>query len=107
MHGLLQKILQKRGIKDIRDLTKEERDTFDRWQSILSEGEITVEKIKLFCQQQIKIIENQYTNPDNSEKKDNYLKACLAVYSALLGIIETPQQVERQALIKYLQQLIQ
>lgn len=105
MHPLIVKLLQKRKIKDIRELSEEERTTFDKWEQVLSEGEITIEKIKEFCQQQIKLIENQYTNPDNSNKKDNYLKACLSVYQALLRIIEGKRSV-RQALEKYLNQLI-
>ena len=106
MHGLLSKLLKKRGIKDIRDLSSEEQETFDKWERILSEGELTIEKFADFCRKQKGIIESQYINPDNSEKKDIYLKACLAVYSALLDIIKAPQ-AERQALEKYLNQLLQ
>ena len=106
MHGLLAKLLQKREIKDVRDLSVEEQETFDKWEKILGEGEITLQHIKDFCQDQIRIIQSQYTNPDNSEKKDIYLKACLGIYTALIGVIEKPK-MERSALIKYLEQLIQ
>lgn len=88
-------------------MDKDEKETFDRWDFILSsEGDFTVEKLEEFCGKQIEIIEEQFTNPDNSDKKDIYLKACLAVYSALRKMIHTPQ-AERQALEKYLLQLIQ
>ena len=87
-------------------MSEDEKQNFDRWDLILSgEGEMTIEKLEEFCDEQINTIEEQFTNPDNSDKKDTYLKACLVVYSALRKAIHAPQ-AERQALERYLQQLI-
>ena len=106
MHGLIAKLLQKKKINDIRELTPDEKETFDKWDRVLSEGEMTIEKILEFCKKQIKIIEGQYINPDNSEKKDIYLKASLSVYTNLTRAIKAPK-AEKEALEKYLNQLIQ
>jgi hypothetical protein len=106
MNALLEKLLKKRGIESVKDMRTDEQEVFDKWERILGEGEITVERLQDFCRQQIKIIEGQYSEPDNSDKKDAYFKACLNVYSTLLRAIESPK-AERQALEKYLQQLIQ
>ena len=101
MHSLLAKWLAKIGLKSVDELSSEEKQTYDNWNRILSEGEITVDKIKDFCHAQKKIIETQYSNPDNTDKKDNILKASLGIYNALLGLLEGPV-VEREALEKYL-----
>lgn len=105
MHILLSKWLEKIGVKNVNDLSSEEKLTYDNWNLILSEGEITLEKVILFCKGQKKLIESQYSNPDNTDKKDHILKASLGVYNALLGLLEGPK-VEREALEKYLTQLI-
>lgn len=105
MHNLLQLLLGKKGIKDVTELEPYEKDDFQRWNKILSEGEITVDKIKEFCQGQIKIIENKYLEPDNSEKKDCYLKACLGIYRSLINLIEAPS-IEKENLERYLRSLI-
>jgi hypothetical protein len=105
MNALIQKWLDKIGVKNVSDLSSDEKATYDNWSKILSEGEITVEKIKEFCKSQKKLIETQYTNPDNTDKKDNILKASLGIYNALIGLIEGPRS-EKESLEKYLEQLI-
>lgn len=105
MNTLLAKWLDKLKVKNVNDLSSEEKATFDKWESILSEGEMTVDKIKEFCKTQKAIIETQYSNPDNSSKKDSVLKASLGFYNALIGIIESPK-AEKEALEKHLIQLI-
>ena len=104
MHTLLLRLLQKRGItKD--DLDKEEKQTFDNWERILSEGEISVEKIGEFCKMQIRMIETQWKNLDNKDEKNKRLMMLHIVYSSLLQLIEAPQ-TERENLEKYLTDLL-
>ena len=104
MHLSLEKLLHRRGIKDIKELSQEEQGTFDRWNTILV-GEITVEKIREFCaQQRAKIIDEELGNFTNSERKDNFIKAIIHVYSKLIKLIDSPE-VERKSLEKYLEQL--
>ena len=105
MHSLLKSLLTKRGIKDLSELSTEEKETFENWDIALT-GTITVEKIKQFCEGQISRIQDQYANPDNTEKKDMYLKASLTIYSTLIKIINSPE-AERESLEKYLTKLLQ
>ena len=104
MHQLLDKILNRRGIKNISELSGEEKNTFDKWESVLT-GEITTEKIREFCiQQRAKMIDEELGNFNNSERKDNFIKAIIHVYSKLIKLIDSPE-VERKSLERYLDQL--
>ena len=105
MHTLLQQWLDKIGIKNVNDLKSHEKQTFDDWNLILTEGEMTVEKILQFCKSQKRLIEANYTNPDNTEKKDYILKASLGTYNALISLLESPK-AEREAVERDLIQKI-
>lgn len=105
MHPLLQNWLNKIKITDVNKLSTDEKATFDDWNRVLSEGEITVEKITQFCKAQKRIVETQYTNPDNSEKKDHILKASLGFYNSMLNLLESPK-AEKEAIEKDLIQKI-
>lgn len=106
MHRLLQKLLNKQGLSDTFQLKDEEKQDFDRWQAILSEGSVTLEKVKEFCLAQIFIIEEQFKNLDNSKDRNERLILTFNVYKAILNCIEAPN-AEKEALEKYLTNLIE
>ena len=61
MHLLLSNLLKKRGIKDVEELSKEEKEWFKEKERILSlKDEITGEDVKKFCLAQKNIIEDQF-----------------------------------------------
>lgn len=101
--SLLSKLLDKRGIQKVEDLSQEERVIYDRYKVILSGETVTVASLKEFCVSQIRLIEEKFGGPPSSS--DTYLKACLHVYLNLLKAIEAPE-AERESLEKYLNQLI-
>lgn len=104
--SILAKLLQKRGIKNTDELKPEERADFDRWNRILSsEGEMTVEKIKSFCEGQKKLIEGQWRNFDNAPMKNERYVIAHSLYSMLLEAIDAPQK-ERENLERHLNQLL-
>jgi hypothetical protein len=105
MHPLLAKWLQKLKVNNISELDVNEKQTYDNYNMILSGGEITVDKILELCKAQKKIIENNYSNPDNSVDKDKVLKAGLGIYNTLIRLIEAPQS-EKVALEQELNKLI-
>lgn len=105
MHSLLEKLLKKRNIDDSSKLSKEEAETFDRWNSILGQGGITVDKIQEFCKIQIDIIETQLDNIDNSLQKNERLVLLHSVYRNLFKVINSPA-TERDSLEKYLTNLL-
>jgi len=40
--NILSKLLKKRGIKDVTELTEDERVEFDNWQKVLNKEELTI-----------------------------------------------------------------
>jgi hypothetical protein len=101
--NILDKILQKREIANTSELAPAEKEDFDRWQRILSEGEMTVDKIKTFCQSQVNIIETKF-KIENCKNADKLILQH-NIYKTLLNIISNPQ-IERENLEKYLNSLL-
>lgn len=98
--------LEKLGIKDpAKELSPDEKVTLENWRRILTEGEITVDRIKEFCGYQIGVIEAQFRDPTKSDREKANLTLVHSVYSAILMIIVSPK-AEREALEKYLNTLI-
>ena len=102
--SIITDIFKKRGIEDINQLDKEERETFEKYEAILSKPDLTLEDLKRFLESQIGIIEGKWRDYDRQNKES--LIPYHTVYKALLNIINAPQ-VERQALEDYLRQLHQ
>ena len=100
--SILKDIFKKRGIKDITELDKEERETFEKYETILSKPDLTLEDVKHFVESQIGIIEAKWKNYDRQNKAD--LIPYHTVYRALLDVINS-NQVERVQLEKYLKNL--
>ncbi len=104
MHPLLSKYLIKLGLTKEK-LDEEEKKDFERWEKILGEGEISVEKIEQFCKAQISAIEAQWKDMDNGTLKNERLIIAHNIYSTIIRAINSPQ-VERKSLEEYLNNLI-
>ena len=102
---LIQKLLEKKGISKITELSPDERTEYDRWQAVIEGSEITVPKIKEFCESQIRLIESKYSSGEATDKQDVYLRASLHIYLNLVKLINSPE-IERNNLEKYLTTLI-
>lgn len=105
MHKLLNLLLEKRGVK-LEELSAQEKADFDRWNKTLIQEPITLGNLEEFIKEQLNKAQDQIAEPENTKEKDLYLKSCLNIYKALLGVIETPQ-VEKEQVEKYLKQLLQ
>lgn len=105
MHKLLAQLLEARKIKTVDELSEEEKTDFDRWNSILSDRDITVDSIKEFCSAQIKGIELQWKDLDNAAVKNERLAIMHTVYRSILELIDSPVE-ERKYVEKHLQELI-
>lgn len=99
---LVNKLLDKRGIKDIKTLSPEEQDTYDRWRLVLTGDSVTPETLKTFCKAQISIIESKC---DGTTPLTMLQQACIHVYTNILKAIEAPE-AERESLERYLTQLV-
>jgi len=104
MNVFLSKLLTKRKVKH-EELSPEEKQDFDRWEKILSSGEITVKKIEEFCRNQLVSIDSQMRSVDNSSQKNERLVCLHSVYSAIIGLLSGPE-TEKQTLERYLTDLL-
>jgi len=105
MHPLLEKLLKKRKIDNVTKLSSEEKETFEAWNKVLSEGEITVERISEFCQGQIDVIESKWKDLNIDNKKKAEWIPIHNVYSTILLAIKSPRSA-KEALEKQLINLI-
>ena len=111
MFPLLDNILKRRGIKNITELTSDEKVEFDKLQRMadrlhkLETEVITVEGIEKFCKQEKAIIEKEWhDNADVSNNKEIYLKVQHKIYDSLIKYIESPK-AERDNIVNYLENL--
>lgn len=105
MNKKLQELLDKRGVKDVTDLTPEEAQQFDSWNKTLSEGELTVPKIKEFCELQLHTIDTQMSKLDNSHQMNDRFILLHTVYTKFINLIESPEK-QKEETEKYLNQLL-
>jgi len=105
MHQLLTKLFEKRGIKDARELSEEERKDFDNWNAVLSKEELTLEDVKEFCQTQVEVIENKWKDLSVSNAQKAEWIPIHNVYSTILLAIKSPRSA-REALENQLNQLL-
>lgn len=107
MKPILDKLLEKRGIQDVTALSPDEKETFEKWDRTLSEGNLTVKKIEDFCKAQMSVIEARWRREvaDNSKEKNEKLMVMHTVYSTLAALIAAPQ-TEKENLEKYLKNLL-
>ena len=103
--SILDKFLKKKGIKDPSDLSEEEKATYEGWKKILSKEELTTGDIREFCQTQIDMIENKWTDLEKDNSKKAELIPYHTVYRLLLSVINSPK-VEREQLENQLEALL-
>ena len=103
--SILTKLLEKRKIKDVNELDKEERQQFDEWQKILSKDELTIDDVKKFCETQCEIIENKWKDYEIPQAKKAEWITAHVIYRTLSQIINSPK-VGRDQLEQYLNELI-
>jgi len=113
MHPLLSKLLHRRDIKDVTELSNaplpdgspSERQMFENYREILSKDELTIQDVRNFCAVQIEVIETKWKDLNlRQEQKAEWLPY-FTVYRSLLLALDSPKMV-RQNLEKYLTDLI-
>lgn len=101
MHGLLARLLQRKGINSLEELDKEEKITFDNYQKILSKKELTIEDLKLFLESQVGVIEGKWKDLNLEQSKKAEMIPYHTTYKTILQAIGSPQS-EREALEQFL-----
>jgi len=105
MDDKLQKLLKARGISDTKDLTPEEKKTFDKWNETLSKKDLKVSDIADFCKIQLEFIEVKLENLDNTDQTNNRLILVMGIYRKIHKYIDG-SKAERQSLQKHLEQIV-
>lgn len=103
MHTLLYNLLGKRNLQ-VKDLDPQEKQQFERWNSVLEE-EVTVEKVEEFCRIQIERIEAQWENLDSSKLKNERLIIMHTVYGKILRMLKA-KKAERRSVEEELVRLL-
>lgn len=106
MHPLIYKIFQKRGIDSVNDLSPEEQQTIEQWESVLSKENLSISDLKTFFLTQLEIIEGKWKNLDIENSKKAELIPYHTVYKTLISVIDSPK-IARESLEKQLNELIQ
>lgn len=105
MHNLLEKLLNKRGIKSHDELDKEEKQSFENWQLVLNKEELSTKDILVFCRSQISVIENKWKDLETPNAKKAELIPYHTVYKLIMLAIDSPKSA-RDAVEMHLNQLI-
>lgn len=100
---ILTKLFQRRGIKDVNELTPEERSTFENYRAILEKKEVTIEDVKYFLKAQVVLIEKKWADLSLKAEHKGELIPYHTAYKLLLEFIETSVEGRREALIKTLE----
>lgn len=97
MHELLEKLIEKRGV-ELKDLDEEEQAQIERWQSVLSGKEVSLENVNKFCAIQIDMIEKQMDNNTNESQLNDRLVLLHSVYRKISKVLGDSTKVAREKL---------
>ncbi len=102
---ILSRLFAKRGIKDVNDLDPEERETYKRYEIVLSKRELTIADIRVFLQNQVNVIESKWSDFETPNAKKAELIPYHTVYRTILQALDAPE-IERQNLERYLVEVL-
>jgi hypothetical protein len=104
MKSLLQKLLKRKGIETLEELSTDERVVFDNYNKVLSKETLTIDDLRKFLEIQVSVIEGKWRDHENTRKAE--LIPYHTCYKVLLQAIDAPQ-AERKALEDYLNQQLE
>lgn len=106
MNNILTKLLQRKGIGGVDQLSTEEKNTFVNWNRVLSKEKLSIDDFREFITSRIGEIENRWQDKNTDNAKKAELIPYHTVYKTMLNAINAPQ-VEREALERTLLAQIQ
>jgi len=93
---MLDRILQKLGIKSIDDLKPAEKATWVAWSKVLGRQDVTIEDLKKLLPIELERANIELRNHENSAQKDSYYKAYCSLLATLTKMIVAPTQEREQ-----------
>ena len=93
MPNILSLVLSKLG-KKYETLSPVAKATYDRWETVLTGGPITLEKLQTFLTAEREALIKELASPQHelNSKEDSFLKARLNDVLIILALIESPQK---------------
>lgn len=79
------------------DLTREEKQDYDRLHQALNTPNRTTDDIAKYLKEQIERLEQELTDYENTQIKDLYLKMSLRNFKSILSFIEAPSHIRKEA----------
>ena len=102
----LKKYLAKCGVMEFSQLNDEEKETYRKWDEILSGRKLTDEDVKEFFDSELDELQYKIVNPNNSEREDMFLKMKLEFIRKVKGFLMSPV-VEQKMLDQNINNLMQ
>ena len=91
MPDLLNKYLEKIGLKSYEDLHPEERETYKKWEESLSGKKITDDTVALFLVNLENDIIDELIKPELTKDRDTFLKMQLDLIRKIKTFLRTPE----------------
>lgn len=88
---ILDRYLQKIGVKSYQDLTNEEKETYKYWEEALSGRKLTDKDVDTFFSSQLEDIMAKLPNDQNSDKLDTFLKMKLSFIRSVMQFLDSPR----------------
>ena len=104
MNNILQSTLKRLGVKDVRDLTPQERQTYDQFEEVIKR-QVTVDDLKKMLPVLRGQLEDRLLDPENNTERDVFLKARIRNLKDIEAFITAPER-NRRALEANLKTLI-
>lgn len=101
MNSRIERLMEKRGVKDASSLTSEERALVKGWEASLSRPDLTVPDVAAFCRERIAFIEKAWADTKVPSEERLRLIDQHSVYRAILTAIDGPRQ-EREEMERWL-----
>lgn len=102
--NILNKTLERLGVKDIRDLTPSEKATYEQFEELMKR-EVTIDDLKKMLPILRAQLDDRLLNEENSTKQDLHLKARIRNLRDIIAFITAPER-NKKALEANLKSLI-
>lgn len=94
--NILEKLLNKIGVKSVDELEPEEKATYETWRKVLSSEELSMDDLKQFIQMQISVIEGKWKDLNLDQNKKAELIPYHTVYKTLEQVLCSPKSAREQ-----------
>lgn len=95
--SLIDKFLKKKGITEFSELSQEEKDTYRKWEEILTGRKLTDEDVAMFLQRELDETVIKLINEDKGTRVDIFLKMKLEFIKKIQTLLNSPA-VEKKML---------